>query len=175
MTITLATLMMTCAPLVHPTTLRALIEVESGGNPYAVSINHPQTLKDAGIGPPPFAQPHSAREALGLTQRLLAQGLGVSVGLAQINIKHLAEHNLRIADLFDPCINLAVAQRVLLECDSNQLQAIAPNARLRLGRALLCYNAGDYVTGMSNHYASTVMRAAIRHLYRGSRPTRSPA
>jgi type IV secretion system protein VirB1 len=175
MTITLATLMMTCAPLVHPTTLRALIEVESGGNPYAVSINHPQTLKDAGTGPPPFAQPHSAREARGLTQRLLAQGLGVSVGLAQINVEHLAEHNLRIADLFDPCINLVVAQRVLLECDASQSQRIAPNAGARLGRTLLCYNAGDYVTGRRNHYASTVMRAAVRHLYRGSRPTRSPA
>jgi type IV secretion system protein VirB1 len=175
MTITLATLMMTCAPLVHPTTLRALIEVESGGNPYAVNVNYPQALKDAGIAPPPFAQPHSAGEALGLTQRLLAQGLSASVGLAQINVEYPLERNLRISDLFDPCINLAVAQRVLLECDAEQAQRIVPNARARLRRTLLCYNAGDYTTGIRNHYASTVMRAALRHLYRGSRATRSPA
>jgi type IV secretion system protein VirB1 len=152
-----------------------MIEVESGGNPYAVSINHPQTLKDAGIGPAPFAQPHSAREALGLTQRLLAQGFSASVGLAQINIEHLAVRDLRIADLFNPCINLAVAQRVLLVCDSNQPQRPVLSAGVRLRRTLLCYNAGEYITGERNHYPSTVMRAAIRHFYRGSRPTRSPA
>jgi type IV secretion system protein VirB1 len=175
MTVTLTTLMLTCAPLVHPTTLRALIEVESGGNPYAVSINYPQTLKTAGIDTPSFAQPHSAREALDLTQRLQARGFSASVGLAQINIEHLADHELRMADLFNPCINLAVAQRVLLDCDSNQPQRNALNARVRLRRTLLCYNAGDYMTDMRNHYASSVMRAAMRHHYRGSRPTRSPA
>ena len=48
------------APLVHPTTLRALVEVESGGNPFAVSINHPQALRKAGIEPPRSANPHCA-------------------------------------------------------------------------------------------------------------------
>ena len=175
MTTTLATLMLTCAPLVHPTTLRALIEVESAGNAYAVSINHPQALKKAGIGSPPFAQPHSAREALTLTQTLLAQGLRASLGLAQINVEHLSIWDLRMEDLFNPCINLAVAQRVLLECDSNQPQRAVLNAAVRLRRTLLCYNAGKNLTDPCNHYASAVMRAAMRHLYRGSRLTRSPA
>jgi type IV secretion system protein VirB1 len=175
MTITLATLMMTCAPLVHPTTLRALIEVESGGNPYAVSINYPQALAVAGIDPPAFAQPRTARAALGLSQSLLRRGFGVSVGLAQINVERLAERHLRIEDLFNPCTNLTAAQRVLLECDSNQPVRIAAGTSLRLRRTLVCYNAGHYTSVMGERYASTVMRAAARHLVRSSRTARSPA
>ena len=175
MTITLATLMMTCAPLVHPTTLRALIEVESAGNPYAVSINYPQALTLAGIGPPAFSQPRSAREALTLSQRLLAQGYSVSVGLAQINVEHVAERHLRIEDLFNPCTNLKVAQQVLLECDSNQPRGAVPNPGLRLRRTLVCYNAGHYASATGDRYAASIMRAAARHVVRGSRPARSPA
>jgi type IV secretion system protein VirB1 len=175
MAITLAMLMMTCAPLVHPTTLRALVEVESAGNPYAVSINHPQALKAAGIDSPPFTQPHSAREALGLTEKLLAQGFGASVGLAQINVEHLAMHGVRIAELFNPCVNLAAAQQVLLECNSSQSKSMVLNARARLRSTLLCYNAGKYTTGIGNNYAFTVRRAAIRFRNGKSRSTRSPA
>lgn len=162
MTTTLATLMLSCAPLVHPTTLRALIEVESGGNPFAVSVNHPQALRNAGIDPPTVVEPHSAQEALRLSKTLLARGFGASVGLAQINVEQLAEGHLRIADLFNPCINLAVAQRVLLDCDASQSQRGVLSARLRLNRTLLCYNAGDHVSGVHNPYASDVMRAALR-------------
>ena len=175
MTMTLATLMMTCAPLVHPNTLRALIEVESGGNPYAVSINYPQAMSVAGLGLPSFSQPHSRLEALSLSQRLLRQGYSVSVGLAQINVEHLAQSDRRIEDLFNPCANLAAAQRVLLDCDSNQPQRIGPDASLRLRRTLACYNAGHYASVMGSRYASAVMRAAARRLVRGMRAVRSPA
>jgi type IV secretion system protein VirB1 len=174
MTVTLATLMITCAPLVHPTTLRALIAVESAGNPYAVSVNYPRALASAGASPPPFAQPHSARAALGLTRILLAHGFGTSVGLAQVNVEYVAGRNLRIADLFNPCINLAVAQRVLLDCASIQPRGTALKAEERLSRTLRCYNAGASTTDPDNHYAAAVMRAAVGHLDHGSRPALGP-
>jgi type IV secretion system protein VirB1 len=172
---TLATLMATCAPLVHPTTLGGLIEVESNGNPYAVSINRPLDLTGRGIELPAFAPPHSKREALELTRSLLARGLGVSVGLAQINVEQLAEAHLRLADLFNPCANLAVAQRVLLDCEANQPTHIAHGAALRLRRTLSCYNTGDYDTGFRNHYVFNIRRAATRIVHRGSSSTRRPA
>ncbi len=175
MTITLATLIATCAPLVHPTTLRALIEVESNGNPYAVSINHPQALKDRGIELPAVAQPHSKREALELTRSLLSRGLRASVGLAQINVDQLAEERLRIADLFNPCANLAVAQRVLLDCAAHQPRHVVLSAALRLRRTLICYNTGNYATGLRNHYVFNITRAAMRIFYRGFSSTRRPA
>ena len=175
MTISMATLMMTCAPLVHPTTLRALIDVESAGNPYAVSINYPAALNDLGVESPDFDQPHSVLEALQLTQSLTRQGFSTSVGLAQINTEHLARLNLRLADLFNPCVNLAVAQRVLLDCDSSQGHGTARGARARLERTLSCYNAGNFATGVTNYYASRVARAAARHLHPTTRSMRSAA
>ena len=38
--IDLAALVLTCAPLVAQDTARALIQVESGGNPFALSLIH---------------------------------------------------------------------------------------------------------------------------------------
>jgi type IV secretion system protein VirB1 len=175
MTISMATLMMTCAPLVHPTTLRALIEVESAGNPYAVSVNHPAALSEIGMDIPDFDQPHSVREALQLTHRLAREGFSTSVGLAQINIEHLTQLNLHLADLFNPCINLVVAQRVLLDCDRSQGHGTGLGARARLDRTLSCYNAGNFTTGVHNHYAAHVSRAAVRHLHPATRSTRSAA
>lgn len=174
MAITLATLIATCAPLVHPTTLRAVIQVESGGNAYAVSINHPQSLRDHGIDPPTVIQPHSARTAQELTRSLLAHGFGVSVGLAQINVDQLSREQIDIAGLFDPCINLAVAQRVLLDCNANQSRRIALSNRQRLNRTLVCYNTGDYIASPRSHYVTNVRGAARRISYRHSWPTRSP-
>jgi len=172
MAITLATLMMTCAPLIHPTTLRALIAVESGGNPFAVSINYPQALKSAGIDPPVVVQPRSARVALDLTRELMARGFSTSVGLAQINIENVMGRDHRLSDLFDPCINLSLAQRVLVDCAAHQPEGIAPSARLR--RTLLCYNAGEGVTGVHNHYASDVLRAALGQVKRATQRMRGP-
>ena len=175
MTATLTTLMMACAPLVHPTTLRAMIAVESAGNPYAVSVNRPQALQGLGLDPPYFAQPRSAQEALRLTRRLLAQGYGASVGLAQINVERLAAWRLPIADLFNPCTNLAVAQRVLLECQSALSRRGLATAAARLQRTLLCYNAGAAASEVPNRYAATVRRAAMRQPDSASRRGRGPA
>ena len=170
---TLATLMATCAPLVHPTTLRALIDVESAGNPYAVSVNRPQALSNAGIDPPGFEQPTNAREALQLTRALAEAGFTTSLGLAQINTAHLRKFHLHLTDLFNPCTNLAAAQRILLDCDAAQLSAAVPRSRARLHRTLSCYNTGDFTTGIRNNYANTVGRAAMRR-DRDARPPRNP-
>lgn len=175
MTVTLATLMTMCAPLVHPTTLRALIEVESAGNPYAVSVNYPQSLRNAGVDLPQFSQPHSAREALELIERLAAQGLSTSVGLAQINVQRLTVRSELIAELFDPCVNLAVAQRILLDCDSEQSRGRELTAPLRLRRTLLCYNAGNAGSDIQSPYTSKIARAAARYLRAAVRAGRSPA
>jgi type IV secretion system protein VirB1 len=171
----LTTLMTMCAPLVHPTTLQALIEVESAGNPYAVSVNYPQGLRNAGVELPQFSQPRSARDALELTRWLSAQGYSTSVGLAQINVEHLSRWALHLADLFDPCVNLALAQRVLLDCDAAQATRGASSPQARLRRTLVCYNAGDSAAGARNPYAVNIARAAARRLNAQSRAMRGPA
>jgi type IV secretion system protein VirB1 len=165
---TLTVLIATCAPAVHPTTLRALIAVESAANPYAVSLNRPEQLWDAGLMNPGDVigrQPTSLAEALQLTRRLLQRGLTTSVGLAQINIEHAPRLHLTLAQLFDPCINLQVAQQILLDCDRAQRSPdiqVFTTAATRLQRTLSCYNAGNYRTGFTNGYVERVLRAATR-------------
>lgn len=163
MSTTLATLIATCAPLIHPTTLSALIHVESAANPYAVSLNRPARLEDAGYDPATLIprQPTTAVEAASLTRRLLRQGITTSVGLAQINIEHLLHGPHRLSDLFDPCINLQLAQAILIDCEKTSMNAATPTAT-RIRRTLSCYNTGNTRDGISNGYVSRIHRTALR-------------
>jgi type IV secretion system protein VirB1 len=154
---TLATLIATCAPLVHPTTMRALIAVESAGNPYAVSINRPLTLAAQGIDLPAYSQPHTAAEAQTLVRHLHAAGYTTSIGLAQVNVEHLDTWGLPLAALLDPCTNLTFAQRILLDCRDS-----ASAAPASLPALLSCFNSGNATTGIANGYAARVHTAALR-------------
>jgi type IV secretion system protein VirB1 len=164
MSTTLATLIATCAPFIHPTTLIALIQVESDANPYAVSLNRPTRLEDAGLdlGTLIPRQPRSATEALELTRTLLKAGLTTSVGLAQINIKHLPYLHLHLAALFDPCINLKVAQQILIDCAHADVLTRTTTRWARVRRTLSCYNTGNSRDGMTNGYVQLVLQAAAR-------------
>jgi type IV secretion system protein VirB1 len=168
MNLSLAALIAACAPLIHPTTMGALVAVESGAAPYALSVNYPQRLVRSGQDAPVFnAQPASAREAMGWTQKLVDQGYTVSVGLAQINIEHLTWLRSQglvgsLSDLFDPCLNLRAAQAILLECWRQGGDARRQSAANHLNRTLSCFNAGDPVTGMRNGYVERVRSAARR-------------
>jgi type IV secretion system protein VirB1 len=159
---TLASLIATCAPQVHPSTMRALIGVESSGNPWAVSLNRPQQLEDSGIDAADLIsrQPASKVEALGLTRRLLRQGLTTSVGLAQVNIEHAPRLHHTLSELLDPCTNLQIAQRILIDCDRAQLAG--GSARLRLHRTLSCYNSGSYRPALSGRYVARIISTAHR-------------
>ena len=117
MTAQLMQIALMCAPLIHPITMGAIISVESGGNPFAVSINYPQMLAAHGRDVPEIiAQPRSLAEATHLVDALVSQGFSTSLGLAQINTEHLEEFRLSYTQLFDPCINLRLAERILLRC-----------------------------------------------------------
>jgi type IV secretion system protein VirB1 len=166
MSTAIATLFATCAPLIHPTTLSALIRVESAANPYAVSLNRPAELEGRGLDQTTLIprQPRSAPEALALTRTLLKRGLTTSVGLAQINIEHLLYLHLRLADLFDPCINLKVAQRILIDCAAAQPAAAGyrPSTPPQVRRTLSCYNTGNVYAGLTNGYVDRIRRSALR-------------
>jgi type IV secretion system protein VirB1 len=163
MTVTLATLIMLCAPQIHPTTMRAIIQVESAGNPFAVSINYPDALEAAGMELARLGeQPRTAGAALQVAADLAASGFQTSVGLAQINVAHLRRFGLKIAQLFDPCTNLRVAQRLLIECDQLQGSLNHPKGQAtRLQRTLSCYNSGNFFTGIDNGYVAAVRQASL--------------
>ncbi len=78
-----------------------------------------------------------------------------------------------MADLFNPCINLTVAQRVLLDC--NAKQGDLRSERQRLQQTLSCYNTGNYLAGSRNQYPANLRNAARRFRDRNTRSARSPA
>ena len=166
----LIALLASCAPLVHPVTMSAVVSVESAAHPYALSINYPERLAREGREVPLLAaQPASAREAMSWTRGLLAQGFSVSVGLAQINVERFAWLEAQgiarnLADLFEPCRNLRAAQAILLECWNHEADVDLSTSRTRLRRTLSCYNSGNPVTGLRNGYVHRVTREANRTL-----------
>jgi hypothetical protein len=83
--IDLAALLLTCAPLVAQDTARALIQVESGGNPFAIGV----------VGGALARQPANLPEAVATVAALDAAGWNYSVGLGQINKRNFQRYGLR--------------------------------------------------------------------------------
>ena len=163
MEFSLTALMASCAPLVHPGTLQALVTVESHRQPYAISINYPEREALHGREVPELdRQPRTRTEAVQWVRALEQQGYSVSVGLAQINAERLTwlrEQGIagRVDDLLDPCTNLKASQAILLECFG---QSAAAMGRRRLAQTLSCYNTGHPTLGIQNGYVARIARAA---------------
>lgn len=123
---------MQCAASVHPTTVLDIARVESSLNPYAIAeilpdgkgviSHHPATLAGA----------------VSITRRLEANSRRYSVGLMQITSTNFRHYSVTARDLFDPCINLSVFERILTDCYRRGGT---------LKRALSCYYSGNFQTG----------------------------
>lgn len=114
-----------CAPFIHFDTISTIVSVESSLNPFAIAVVRPHI---------PYKNPRNREEAMALIARLEQMGANYSVGLGQINSANFERFGLSAADLIDPCVNLAAAQKVLSEC----------YARFgRLNHALSCYYSGN--------------------------------
>lgn len=145
----LSVLLATCAPQVHPTTARALIAVESNGNPHAIGV----------VGGALRRQPANRGEALATARALHAAGWGFSVGLGQINQRNFARLGLTIDSAFEPCTNLAAMQTVLTECFERAAHR-QPQAAAALRASLSCYYSGNFHTGLRHGYVRKVARAS---------------
>ena len=137
-----------CAPLVNPSTTRALVAVESGFNPHAIGV----------VGGALVRQPRNRAEALATARALEADNWNFSVGLAQINLHNLQRLGLSLETAFDPCLNLAGMQAVLTECFERTGPRQADRQR-SLRQALSCYYSGDFVTGFRHGYVHRIVDA----------------
>ncbi len=157
--IDLAALVLTCAPLVAPDTVHALIRVESAGNPFAIGV----------VGGALVRQPVNLPEALATVAALDAAGWNYSVGLGQINKRNFARYGLSAETAFAPCANLTAMQGILSECFARASQRasvarapqVAPHAvsQAALRDAFSCYYAGNFVTGHQQGYVGKVLAA----------------
>ncbi|HQR03494.1 MAG: lytic transglycosylase domain-containing protein [Proteobacteria bacterium] len=139
-----------CAPQVAPSTLAAIVRVESGGNPWALNVNGPQPLP---------RQPSSRLEAAAWARWLVRHGYSVDMGLAQVNSRHLERLGLDAGDLFDPCTNLQAGGRILRENYAGASRKLGPGQDA-LHAALSAYNTGNYRRGFDNGYVFKVVAAA---------------
>jgi type IV secretion system protein VirB1 len=147
---TFLSLVLACAPQVHSDTVRALVQVESDFNPWAIGV----------VGGVLERQPRTQAEALVTARALRAASWNFSVGLGQINVGNFRRLGLTIETAFEPCANLAAMQTVLADC-FDRAQAVTPNAgsdQPALRHALSCYYSGNFSSGLQLGY---VRRVAI--------------
>lgn len=127
-TVTFLALALRCSPAVHPDTAQDVARVESGFNPYAIGV----------VGQKQGIFPDSLNDALVHVDRLKARGRNYSVGLMQINQANFSRYNVTARQLFDPCTNLAVFEKIMTDCYRRGGSMI---------RALSCYYSGNFDTG----------------------------
>mgnify|MGYP000588382764 CR=1 FL=1 len=124
----LLTLAMQCAPTIHPDTSHDVARVESGLNPFAIGV----------VGQKKGLFPSNINDALDHIDQLKAKGKNYSVGLMQINQANFSRYGVTAKQLFNPCTNLTVFEKIITDC------------YLRGGtlkRALSCYYSGNFDTG----------------------------
>ena len=152
----LAALIRHCAPAVAPSTMAAIVQVESGGDPLAISDNTTRRSY----------YPRDRATAERIARRLLDAGHLLDLGIAQIDSMNFAGFGVTAHTIFDPCTNLNVGARIL-----SGDYALATR-RYGDGQVALRHAIGMYNTGLLNggaRYIARVLAAArIREEYVGS-------
>jgi len=153
------TLSQQCAPAVAPATMAAVVQVESGFNPYAIGVVHGHLQR----------QPANVDEAVATARALEAAGWNYSVGLAQVNRSNWARFGLTPETVFDPCRNLAAGAAILQGCFERANEARVPGhgpaptpTQTALRAGLSCYASGDFHTGFRTDYVQRVVAQAAR-------------
>jgi type IV secretion system protein VirB1 len=134
----LITLIATCAPMVAPTAMKAIVLEESRGHPYAI---HDGKTHRAIF-------PKTRAEAVATARRLIAGGSRIDAGLAQINSENWGWLGLDAESVFDPCTNLNAGERVLLGAYTK--------TPFTMDAAISRYNTGHAVRGIGNGYVGRV-------------------
>lgn len=153
------TLLMTCAPDVHPQTMGAIVSHESRGNFLIIGDNGNWKLDKKDRVHRTF-YPSSVEEAVDISNKLISQGHVIDIGLGQLNNRNLARLNMSLQDAFEPCKNLFGASRVLVEFYQIAQRKYGPG-REALYAAISAYNTGSFVNGFKNGYVEKVVSAGV--------------
>jgi type IV secretion system protein VirB1 len=166
-----AVLAQECAPQVHVDTLRRIVHVESGFNPYAIGVVKGRLQR----------QPGSLDEAIVTARALQQGGYDFSVGLAQINRRNFERYGLTLESAFEPCANLRAGGGILAECF--QRARVSRDEQQAVRAATSCYYSGNFSTGYAHGYVQRVVASdapakpipvvpAIRAVPASEQPTR---
>ena len=155
----------TCLPTVPLTTLRAVIEVESGGNPNAMQIDYPKALLKRWNLPEGTLrlsrQPTDQREALDWLAYFQSYDIFVDLGLMQVSTAEAKRRGISPASLLEPCTNLQVGWQILEDDYRIEQRTYGPGQEA-LQHAISRYNTGDTRQGIVNGYLGRVLAAVRR-------------
>ncbi|MFM2322719.1 MAG: hypothetical protein RLZZ225_872 [Pseudomonadota bacterium] len=146
----LVTLVLACSLYADNSITYAMVQTGTQNNPLVVTVDGtPQTFKSMPL-------------AIRYTQRQIAEGKKVAIGLMQISSQWLPEIAARPSDLFRPCKNLVVATQILeklrLQCQT--IAANKPNTNIQ-ACVLSLYKTKSPQNGLA--YANQVMQYAKEH------------
>jgi type IV secretion system protein VirB1 len=136
-------LLMACAPDVAPSTMAAIIGVESRGHPLAIHVNR-GALPRAAV---------DASDAAKLARAAIDAGYSVDLGLMQVNSRNLPKLGYTVEQMFEPCTNLQAGAEIL----SASYRAAAQRhgeGQDALRAALSAYNTGNFQNGFRNGYVA---------------------
>src|SRR5579863_3308812 len=149
----LAALIRHCAPAVAPSTMAAIVQVESGGDPLAIGDNTTRRSY----------YPRDRAAAERLARRLLDAGHLLDLGIAQIDSMNFAGVGVNAHTIFDPCTNLSVGARILIGDYAFAARRYG-DGQVALRHAIGMYNTGRLNAG-ARYIARVVAAAAIRDGY----------
>jgi len=136
-----------CAPEIAPSTLSAIVQVESGGDPWTMWDN---TARRG-------YRPTSLQQAKHILRVLMSEGHQVDVGIAQVDTANFAAYGLRPSNAFGVCTNLRVGADILAAAYRKATATYGPGQRA-LYHAFEVYNSGALHGDAI--YANRVLRAA---------------
>ncbi len=137
-----------CAPFVAPTTMAAIVKVESGGRPLVILDN--ATRRDY--------NPASVQQGVRVIDRLLAEGhRQLDVGIAQVDTENFAAYRLTPATALNACTNIRVGAKIL-EAAYRQSAVTYGPGQTALYHAFEAYNSGRLIGDPG--YANKILSAA---------------
>ncbi len=146
----LAGLMARCAPTVAPSTMTAIVHVESGGDPWAIGDNTTRRSY----------YPRDRASAEALANRLIEAGHLLDLGIAQIDSMNFSRLRVNIHTAFDPCTNLRAGSEIL-SSDYALAEQRYGRGQMALLHAIGMYNTGRLDGGA--RYVREVLAAAGIH------------
>jgi len=157
-------LIMACAPNVDPSTIQAIIRVESGGNRLAVNVN-----RKNGVAYPMPAGIKSTGEAVSASLSAISAGHTVDLGYMQVNSANLKRLGYSVADMFDPCKNIRAGATILSAAYAQALPKHG-DEQAALRAALSAYNTGNFQRGFANGYVQRyvpgIARSSLHEAYK---------
>lgn len=122
------TLALQCAPTVHPTTTTDIGYAESRFQHLAIGVVRGDSI-----------YPKDINSALEYIRQLKETGRNYSIGLMQINQSNFEKYGVTAKDMFDPCKNLSIFEKIITDCYIRGKT---------LKRALSCYYSGNFEGGL---------------------------